>query len=170
MNNLLRTTAATLALIAGAGTAHAQVWLAPAPVETRTIVPAAPPVLTSAQRTTIYRTIVPRGRGRPPIVHERIVTETIPAVPAVRERVVTRPAAPDYAYNPFTDYAYAPGARVTDYVVGSRVPETVTLRPLPAPVIADVPAVRPYRYMVINGRLLLVDPVTSTVVAELNQY
>ena len=29
---------------------------------------------------------------------------------------------------------------------------------------------RPYRYMVINGRLLLVDPVTSTVVAELNQY
>jgi len=41
---------------------------------------------------------------------------------------------------------------------------------LPAPVIADVPAMRSYRYMVINGRLLLVDPVTSTVVADVTQY
>jgi hypothetical protein len=169
MTNMLRYSAVAIALICGTGVAGAQTWFPTERVETRTLVPAAPPQLTPAQRTTIYRTILPRGRGRAPIVHERIVTETIPAVPAVRERVITRPAA-DYAYDPYTDHAYAPGARLTDYVVGSRVADTAALRPLPAPVIADVPAVRPYRYMVINGRLLLVDPVTSTVVADVTEY
>jgi len=78
--------------------------------ESRAYEPAvnAPPLaLTPAQRTTIYRTIIPQGRGRGPIVRERIVT-------------------------------------------------------------ARVPAVRSYRYMVINNRLLLVDPATGIVVAEVN--
>ena len=34
--------------------------------------------------------------------------------------------------------------------------------------VATVPAVRSYRYMVINNRLLLVDPATGIVVAEVN--
>jgi Protein of unknown function (DUF1236) len=169
MNNLFRTTAAALALIAGAGTAEAQVRFAPAP-EPRAVVPVAPPVLSPAQRATIYRTIVPGGRGRAPIVHERIVTETIPPVPALRDRVVTRPAASDYPDDPYADYAYAAGTWAADYVVGSRVPDAATVRPLPAPVIADVPAMRSYRYMVINGRLLLVDPVTRRMVADVTQY
>src|SRR5262245_45240437 len=38
-----------------------------------------PLALTPAQRTTIYRTIIPQGRGRGPIVKERIVTETGPS-------------------------------------------------------------------------------------------
>ena len=46
--------------------------------------------LTPTQRTTIYRTIIPQGRGKGPIVRERIVTETIAPAPVVRERVVTR--------------------------------------------------------------------------------
>ena len=39
---------------------------------------------------------------------------------------------------------------------------------MPRAVAATVPAVRPYRYMVINNRLLLVDPATGLVVAEVN--
>ena len=35
-----------------------------------------PLALTPRQRTTIYRTIIPQGRGRAPIMRERIVTET----------------------------------------------------------------------------------------------
>ena len=118
------------------------------PVVTVPPVVTAPP-LTPAQRTTIYRTIIPQGRG--PIVKERIVTETVP-VPAVRERVVTPPAVSAYAYP-----------------VGSRVTDAYALAPLPQSVVATVPAVRSYRYMVINNRLLLVDPATGFVVAEVTE-
>jgi hypothetical protein len=36
-------------------------------------------------------------------------------------------------------------------------------------VAVEVPALRTYRYMVVNNRVLLVDPATSTVVAELTE-
>jgi hypothetical protein len=109
----------------------------------------APLALTPAQRTTIYRTVIPQGGGRGPIVKERIVTETVPA-PVARERVVTQPA-PAYAY-----------------AVGSRVTDAYALAPLPQSVVATVPAVSSYRYMVINNRLLLVDPANGIVVAEVS--
>jgi hypothetical protein len=38
--------------------------------------------------------------------------------------------------------------------------------PVPQAVVASVPAVRSHRYMVINNRLLLVDPATGIVMAE----
>jgi hypothetical protein len=112
-----------------------------------------PPALTPAQRTTIHRTIIPQGRGRGPIVRERIVTETVPAVPVVRERVVGRQVGADYA----------------DYTVGSRVSDAYALAPLPQAVVTTVPAVRAYRYMVINNRLLLVDPATGIVMADVTE-
>jgi hypothetical protein len=115
-------------------------------------VTAAPLALTPAQRTTIYRTIIPQGRGRGPIVRERIVTEPVVPAPVVRERV----APPDSAY-PGSAYAYA---------VGSRVADAGALAPMPQAVVATAPSLRSYRYMVINNRLLLVDPATGIVVAE----
>jgi hypothetical protein len=124
----------------------------PPTYESRAYEPAvsAPPLaLTPAQRTTIYRTIIPQGRGREPIVRERIVTESV--APVARERIVNPPAASAYAYT-----------------VGSRVGDAYALAPMPRAVAATVPAVRPYRYMVINNRLLLVDPATGIVVAEVN--
>src|SRR5947199_39773 len=54
---------------------------------------AAPLALTPAQRTTIYRTIIPQGRGRGPIVRERIVTEPVVPAPVVRERVAPADSA-----------------------------------------------------------------------------
>ena len=127
----------------------------PPAYESRAYEPAvsAPPLaLTPAQRTTIYRTIIPQGRGREPIVRERIVTESVaPVAPVARERTVNPPAASAYAYT-----------------VGSRVGDAYALAPMPRTVAATVPAVRSYRYMVINNRLLLVDPATGIVVAEVN--
>src|SRR5262249_1980533 len=117
---------------------------------------AAPPLaLTPAQRTTIYRTIIPQGRGRGPIVRERIVTESVAPAPVLRERSVNPPAGPAYAP---AGSAYA--------AVGSRVSDAYALAPMPQSVVATVPAVRSYRYTVINNRLLLVDPATGIVVAE----
>jgi hypothetical protein len=113
------------------------------------VVSAPPLALTPAQRTTIYRTIIPQGRGRGPIVRERIVTESIAPAPVARERIA--PAASAYAY-----------------AVGSRVADASALAPMPQAVASTVSAVRSYRYMVINHRLLLVDPATGIVVAEVN--
>ena len=120
--------------------------------EGRVAVGSQPLALTPAQRTTIYRTIIPQGRGRGPIVKEKIVTESVAPAPVARERVVPRVGV---------DYA--------DYVVGSRVANSYALAPLPQAVVTTVPAVRSYRYMVINNRLLLVDPATGIVMADVTQ-
>ena len=49
--------------------------------DTRVVVGRSPLALTPAQRTTIYRTIIPQGRGRGPIVKERIVSESVAPAP-----------------------------------------------------------------------------------------
>ena len=180
-----------LALIATAAPASAQTWVyepdapgarvyEPPLYGARAYEPAiagSPLVLTPAQRTTIYRTIIPQGRGRGPIVRERIVTENVVPAPVVRERAVTPPDyayQPDYAYRDYAyrDYAYGDDgyrtAPPTDYgyVVGARVGDAYAWAPMPRAVVEAVPAVRSYRYRVINNRLLLVDPATGTVVGE----
>src|SRR5262249_36155391 len=88
-------------------------------------VPAPPLALTPAQPTTIYRTIIPRGRGRGPIVRERIVTESVAPAPVVRERPVNPPAGSAYAY-----------------AVGSRGGDAYALAPIPQAGTATVPAGR----------------------------
>jgi hypothetical protein len=115
-----RHAAIALALLYGAGAAHAQTTIITREPAPATVV--APLELSPAQRTVVYRTIV-------------------------RERV----AAP---------------AATTEVRVGTRVPDTVQLQAVPEAVAVEVPAIRTYRYMVVNNRVLLVDPATSTVVAE----
>jgi len=121
------------------------------------VVTAAPLALTPAQRTTIYRTIIPQGRGRGPIVREQIVTESVAPAPVVRERIAPAPVVRE---------RIAPAGSAYAYAVGSRVADAYALAPMPQGVVSSVPAVRSYRYMVINNRLLLVDPATGLVVAE----
>jgi len=122
------------------------------------VVTAPPLALTPAQRTTIYRTIIPQGRGRGPIVREQIVTESVAPAPVVRERIAPAPVGRERVAPAGSAYAYA---------VGSRFGDAYALAPMPQAVVSTVPAVRSYRYMVINNRLLLVDPATGLVVAEM---
>jgi hypothetical protein len=185
--------ALVLALLAGTSSAaNAQYYR---DYDTRPVL-AQPLPLTQAQRTTIYRTIIPQGRGRQPIVRERIVTESVPVAPPapiVREGVVGAPDAyaygdpygyrDSYAYDPPPRYGYeapayqrryvvepdAYGANASAYVIGGRVPAATTLAPLPPALIADVPAIRSYRYITIGPRVLLVDPNTGVIVADVTQ-
>jgi len=171
MHTYIRHAAIAVMLLGGTGTASAQQYYAADPVDP--VIIGRPLQLTPAQRTTIYRTIIPQRRGRAPIVRERIITE--PVAPVVQDYA--------YGYNGYdADYAYvpppAPRAIVTPpgaygdyaYAVGARVPATVRLMPLPPAVVAEVPAVRPYGYMQYFDRVLLVDPVTSTIVADVTGY
>lgn len=59
------------------------------------------------------------------------------------------------------------GAPVVEYRVGTRVPAGVELHTIPEAVAVEVPAIRRYRYMTVNNRVVLVDPATSQVVEEL---
>ena len=126
----------------------------------------APPVAAArTRRTVVSRTIIPQGRGRGPIVKERIVTET--TAPVVRSRVV------DYAYGSAVTDAYAlapaPVPRVVTRPVvveyGPRAIDSYALAPIEQPVVTTVPVVRPYRY--INNRLA-VDPVTGVFLSDIN--
>ena len=168
--------AVALALAAGTQTAGAQQWIyTPDRVENRAVVAAQPLPLTQAQRTIIYRTIIPQGRGRGPIVREQVITEPVaPAAPVISEQVITEPLGVDsyaYGFAPRERYVVEPnnGYGAYAYAVGTRVPSTARLAPLPPALVAQVPAVRSYQYMVVAGRLLLVDPDTGVVVAEVRQ-
>lgn len=167
--------AAVLALLAGTSSASAQYYRE---YDSRVVV-TRPVPLTQAQRTTIYRTIIPRGRGRQPIIHERIVTESVPAVPG---GVDAYAYGDPYAYGDtgaYRDvYAYDPPPRyqrryvepdaysANAYAVGARVPVETRLTPLPPALVAEVPAIRSYRYLTVGPRVLLVDPDTGVIVAE----
>lgn len=59
----------------------------------------------------------------------------------------------------------APGA--VAYSIGTRIPQDTQVYAVPQQVAVEVPAVKTYKYMVVNDRVLLVDPATSEVVAEL---
>jgi hypothetical protein len=61
----------------------------------------------------------------------------------------------------------SPAQPTIEYRVGTRVPDSVRLYSVPQEVAVEVPAIRAYKYMVVNDRVVLIDPATSEVVAEL---
>jgi hypothetical protein len=60
----------------------------------------------------------------------------------------------------------APVEPPVEYRVGARIPGSVRLYSVPQEVAVEVPAIRSYKYMVVNNRVVLVDPATSQVVEE----
>jgi hypothetical protein len=119
-----RSGAIALAVIAGAGAAHAQTTIITRePARTETVVTTQRLELSPVQRQTVYRAIVAQ-----PVQ---------PATPTV------------------------------EYRVGMHVPATAQLYAVPQEVAVEVPALKTYKYFVVNRRVVLVDPATSEVVAEL---
>jgi hypothetical protein len=109
-----------------------------------------------AQTTIITEPGPPVVTFQPPIVltptQRQVIYQNIVREPVVQEQVTIGAPAP-----------------VVEYRVGARVPANVTLRPIPQRVVTEVPTVSPYRYMVINNRTWLVDPATSTIIAEVSE-
>ena len=62
-----------------------------------------------------------------------------------------------------------PEPAAADVVLGAAVPEMLPLTPLPDSIGVEIPAVRNLSYVVVGGRLLLVDPMTNIAVAEINR-
>src|SRR5262249_40411286 len=98
--------------------------------------------------------------------------------PAYPRRVVVAPAeTTGYAAStpaPLDDDVYveqtpatAPVYATASYPVGSVLPANVVVTPLPATAAVEVPSVRAYSYPTVDGRVLLIDPDTNTVVADI---
>lgn len=96
---------------------------------------------------------------REPVQSQTVVTTTQPLqlTPAQRQTV----------YRTIVRERVAPAQPTVTYRVGMRVPETAQLYSVPDTVAIEVPAVRSYKYMMVNDRVVLVDPATSEVVGEL---
>ncbi len=148
-----------------------------------------PLALSPAERQVIYRTVVPREVYSAPVVAPPpVVAQTGVYAPP---RAVY-PADDDYYYRD-RDYAYdtgyGGGYRADPYyapdyrdpyhpeyrrvgvplAVGARVPPNIQLVAVPEPVVARIPAARPYSYARYGDRVYLVDPATGIIVADITQ-
>jgi hypothetical protein len=138
-----RHAAIALALVTGATAAHAQTTvITREPVQTETVITRPVQTETVITEPAQTRTVVARAPLKLSPTQRQTVYRTI-----VRERV-------------------KPTQETVRYRVGMRVPETVQLYPVPESVVTEVPVVRDYKYMVVNDRVVLVDPVTSEVVDD----
>lgn len=95
-----------------------------------------------------------------------IITPDPDAPRAMTEEFVLSPVQRRTVYRTIIHEHVRPARRSFDYRVGTRVPRDVTLYPVPNEVAVEVPAIRRYKYLVVNDRVVLVDPVTSEVVDE----
>lgn len=106
------------------------------------------------------------------ITREPVQTQTI-VEPAPRTIVTTTqplqltPTQRQTVYRTIVRERVAPAQPTISYRVGMRVPETTQLYTVPETVAVEVPAVRSYKYMMVNDRVVLVDPATSQVVGDL---
>ncbi len=101
-------------------------------------------------------------------------TTVITREPAQSETIITTqqpvqltPVQRQTIYRTIVRAPVAQPPAAVEYRIGTRVPHTVHLYEMPHDVVVQVPAVRRYRYMVVNHQVVLVDPTTSEVVAEL---
>jgi hypothetical protein len=97
------------------------------------------------------------------ITREPVQTQTV----VTTEPLQLSPVQRQTVYRTIVRERVQPAQPTVEYRVGMRVPATTELYAMPETVAVEVPAVRQYKYMVVNNRVVLVDPVTSQVVGEL---
>jgi hypothetical protein len=133
---------AACVLIASAGIASAQTTIITRePVQTETVITrGAPPPMVVERRAPVV------------VEHQRLV------LTPVQRRTIYRTIVRDRATVATTGSAVE---------IGARIPAETRLYEVPQTLAVEVPAIQRYRYMVINDRVLLVDPATSTVAAEI---
>jgi hypothetical protein len=145
LTQLLRGAGAVL-LAVTAISVHPQGVLARSPGEILAA-PGEPVMLTDAQRAKILRALSLNGGAGASAGKEREISEPNRPLPS---RALPTPSTDELA-------------------VGSAVPQTLPLTPVPDSLGIEVPAVRRLTYAVVNGKVLLVEPTTSLVLSEIDR-
>jgi hypothetical protein len=131
-------------------------------------------VVASQRRAPVYAMATAEpivlGRTERDIVYRQIVEQrTVP----LEQRGILAPIGsmfPTVGPAPAVSYSrplVAEPPLRTAYVVGSRLPGDVQLIELPQTAIMQVPAIAPYAYAMVDGRVLLVDPQNGMIVADI---
>ena len=110
-------------------------------------------VVAGATTVSAQTTIITREPVEPRTV---VTTEPLELTPVQRRTI----------YRTIVREGVAPAEPTIEYRVGARLPDSVRLYSVPQEVAVEVPAIRSYKYMVVNNRVVLVDPATSQVVEE----
>jgi Protein of unknown function (DUF1236) len=97
------------------------------------------------------------------ITREPVQTQTV----VTTEPLQLTPVQRQTVYRTIVRERVQPAQPTVAYRVGMHVPESAQLYTVPDTVAVEVPAVRSYKYMMVNNRVVLVDPATSEVVGEL---
>jgi len=97
------------------------------------------------------------------ITREPVQTQTVVTTAPLQLTPVQRQTV----YRTIVRERVQPAQATVEYRVGMHVPESAQLYAVPDTVAVEVPAVRSYKYMMVNNRVVLVDPATSEVVGEL---
>lgn len=110
-------------------------------------------VVAGATAASAQTTII----AREPVESRTVVTtEPLDLTPVQRQTI----------YRTIVREQVVRAAPTVEYHVGARVPDSVRLYSVPREVAVEVPTIRSYKYMVVNNRVVLVDPATSQVVEE----
>jgi hypothetical protein len=111
-------------------------------------------LLASASTANAQTTVITRE----PVESRTVVTtEPLQLTPLQRRTI----------YSTIVSERVSPAQPTVEYRVGTRIPADVQLYSVPQEIAVEVPAIRSYKYMVVNNRVVLIDPATSEVVAEL---
>jgi hypothetical protein len=95
---------------------------------------------------------------REPVETQTIVTTNAPLrLTPVQRRTI---------YRTIVRERVQPARPTVEDRVGTRLPQTTQLYTVPETVAVEVPAIRTYKYMMVNDRVVLVDPATGEVVDE----
>ena len=111
-------------------------------------------LLASASTASAQTTVITR---EPVDAQTVVTTEPLQLTPVQRRTI----------YRTIVSERVSPAQPTVEYRVGTRVPAEVQLYSVPQEIAVEVPAIRSYKYMVVNNRVVLIDPATSEVVAEL---
>jgi hypothetical protein len=100
------------------------------------------------------------------ITREPVETRT---VVTTQQPLALTPVQRQTIYRTIVRHPVQAAQPTVEYRVGTRVPQGARLYEVPQEVAVEVPAVRSYKYMMVNDRVVLVDPVTSEVVGEVDE-
>ncbi|MBI3702761.1 MAG: DUF1236 domain-containing protein [Rhizobiales bacterium] len=95
---------------------------------------------------------------REPVETRTIVTEQPLQLTPVQRRTI---------YRTIVQERVRPAQPTVEYRVGMRVPQTAQVYTVPETIAVEVPAIKSYKYMMVNNRVVLIDPATSEVVEEI---
>jgi hypothetical protein len=94
-----------------------------------------------------------------------VVTASAAAAMHPSDTVILSAAQRNAIWNDLSKQATNQNAAGFDATIGTFVPKTVKIEPMPSKTAADVPSLRPYDFAMVGHKLVIVDP-SNRVIAD----